>query len=119
MIITCPNCQTKYQVTYEAIGSVGRKVQCAHCQQAWQQRPVDKSDATEFVTAFRALGFIIKVDKIQDLHNKIAEPPVLMQFNSRITRSRTRGDATPAESIQEMPGNGTAQETVPYLKPPL
>jgi hypothetical protein len=80
---------------------------------------VDKSDATEFVTAFRALGFIIKVDKIQDLHNKIAEPPVLMQFNSRITRSRTRGDATPAESIQEMPGNGTAQETVPYLKPPL
>ena len=42
MIITCPHCQTKYQVTYEAIGSVGRKVQCAHCQQAWQQRPLDK-----------------------------------------------------------------------------
>ncbi|WEJ58933.1 zinc-ribbon domain-containing protein [Devosia sp. FJ2-5-3] len=39
MIITCPNCQTKYQVTYEAIGSVGRKVQCASCQQSWQQRP--------------------------------------------------------------------------------
>lgn len=39
MIITCPNCQTKYQVTYEAIGSAGRKVQCASCQQSWQQRP--------------------------------------------------------------------------------
>jgi predicted Zn finger-like uncharacterized protein len=37
MIITCPNCQTKYQVTYEAIGSAGRKVQCASCQQSWQQ----------------------------------------------------------------------------------
>lgn len=37
MIITCPHCQTKYQVAYEAIGAVGRKVQCAHCQQAWQQ----------------------------------------------------------------------------------
>lgn len=37
MIITCPNCQTKYQVTYEAIGSAGRKVQCANCQQSWQQ----------------------------------------------------------------------------------
>ena len=37
MIITCPNCQTKYQVTYEAIGSVGRKVQCASCHQSWQQ----------------------------------------------------------------------------------
>ena len=41
MIITCPHCQTKYQVTYEAIGSAGRKVQCAHCHQAWQQAPVD------------------------------------------------------------------------------
>lgn len=37
MIITCPNCQTKYQVTYEAIGSAGRKVQCANCQKSWQQ----------------------------------------------------------------------------------
>lgn len=37
MIITCPHCQTKYQVTYEAIGSAGRKVQCAHCHQAWKQ----------------------------------------------------------------------------------
>ena len=44
MIITCPHCQTKYQVTYEAIGSVGRKVQCAHCQQAWQQGPVSPQE---------------------------------------------------------------------------
>ena len=46
MIITCPHCQTKYQVTYEAIGSAGRKVQCAHCQQAWQQAPLDEDEAT-------------------------------------------------------------------------
>lgn len=44
MIITCPHCQTKYQVTYEAIGSVGRKVQCAHCQQAWQQGPISPQE---------------------------------------------------------------------------
>ncbi|HEY0034804.1 MAG TPA: zinc-ribbon domain-containing protein [Devosia sp.] len=42
MIIACPHCQTKYQVTYEAIGSAGRKVQCAHCQQAWQQAPLSE-----------------------------------------------------------------------------
>nr|WP_314257051.1 zinc-ribbon domain-containing protein [uncultured Devosia sp.] len=47
MIITCPHCQTKYQVTYEAIGSAGRKVQCAHCQQAWQQKALDpEADST-------------------------------------------------------------------------
>ncbi|MGB3337771.1 MAG: zinc-ribbon domain-containing protein [Devosia sp.] len=57
MIITCPHCQTKYQVTYEAIGSVGRKVQCAHCQQAWQQRPLDKDDDTpEHKQAFAAIA---------------------------------------------------------------
>jgi len=42
MIITCPHCQTKYQVTYEAIGSAGRKVQCAHCHQAWTQGAVSE-----------------------------------------------------------------------------
>ena len=45
MIIACPHCQTKYQVTYEAIGSAGRKVQCAHCQQAWQQPPLQVKSA--------------------------------------------------------------------------
>lgn len=47
MIITCPNCQTKYQVTYEAIGSAGRKVQCANCQQSWQQVAPDTTPAPE------------------------------------------------------------------------
>jgi len=41
MIITCPHCQTRYQVAYEAIGAAGRKVQCAHCQGAWKQAALD------------------------------------------------------------------------------
>ena len=48
MIITCPHCQTKYQVTYEAIGSAGRKVQCAHCQKAWQQAPIAPEEQAAF-----------------------------------------------------------------------
>lgn len=44
MIITCPHCQTKYQVTFEAIGSAGRKVQCAHCHRAWNQEPSSLTD---------------------------------------------------------------------------
>lgn len=39
MIITCPNCQTRYQVASDTIGSAGRKVQCANCQIAWQATP--------------------------------------------------------------------------------
>ncbi len=49
MIIACPHCQTKYQVTFEAIGSAGRKVQCAECQRAWQQPPLDPSPSAEQV----------------------------------------------------------------------
>jgi len=39
MIITCPNCQTRYQVAEKAIGSAGRKVMCANCNQAWKAVP--------------------------------------------------------------------------------
>lgn len=39
MIITCPNCQTKYQLAEKAIGSAGRKVQCAHCRESWLAHP--------------------------------------------------------------------------------
>ncbi|MBU1174772.1 MAG: zinc-ribbon domain-containing protein [Alphaproteobacteria bacterium] len=36
MIITCPNCQTRYQVADQAIGATGRKVMCANCHRAWK-----------------------------------------------------------------------------------
>lgn len=35
MIITCPHCRTRYQVAVDAIGSAGRKVECAACHQGW------------------------------------------------------------------------------------
>lgn len=44
MIITCPYCQTRYQVTYEAIGATGRKVQCATCSRDWMQQPPAAAD---------------------------------------------------------------------------
>ena len=47
MIITCPHCQTKYQVTFEAIGSAGRKVQCAHCGKAWDQSPLPSAQTQD------------------------------------------------------------------------
>lgn len=58
MIITCPHCQTKYQVTYEAIGSAGRKVQCAHCHQAWDQHPLsaDLPPSPDADQAFSAMA---------------------------------------------------------------
>lgn len=35
VVITCPNCGTRYQVPYGTLGKSGREVQCAHCSQSW------------------------------------------------------------------------------------
>jgi predicted Zn finger-like uncharacterized protein len=35
VVITCPNCGTRYQVPYGTIGQAGREVQCAQCTKHW------------------------------------------------------------------------------------
>ncbi|WP_157969976.1 MJ0042-type zinc finger domain-containing protein [Pelagibacterium sediminicola] len=39
MIITCPNCQTRYRVASDALSAAGRQVQCATCAQMWMATP--------------------------------------------------------------------------------
>lgn len=91
MIITCPHCQTKYQVTYEAIGSVGRKVQCAHCQEAWQQAPIDRQDAA--TPAMKQAFAIISEDGLDDA--MVAEEQRVAAASSRHAPARSsRFDAT-------------------------
>ncbi len=40
MIISCPNCQTRYLVADTLIAPSGRPVRCAACKQSWHQYPV-------------------------------------------------------------------------------
>ena len=43
VVIECPHCGTRYQLPYEAIGTKGRTVACAHCGKSWEahaSRPV-------------------------------------------------------------------------------
>jgi predicted Zn finger-like uncharacterized protein len=39
MILTCPNCATRYRVDSERLGSVGRLVRCSKCAHTWHQQP--------------------------------------------------------------------------------
>ncbi len=50
VVIECPKCGTRYQLTADALGPRGRKVSCAHCGETWQAkadapRPAASEDA--------------------------------------------------------------------------
>jgi len=39
MIITCPNCDSEYDILETALGEVGREVKCAKCNEKWFAKP--------------------------------------------------------------------------------
>ena len=39
MILSCPNCSTRYRADPDAIGSGGRRVRCASCSHVWNATP--------------------------------------------------------------------------------
>lgn len=43
MIITCPNCQSQYEVAAQALGERGRKVECAACHANWKALPIPET----------------------------------------------------------------------------
>ena len=49
MILTCPQCSTRYHVDAAAIGAAARTVRCANCGQRWSVKPpADTPQVVEF-----------------------------------------------------------------------
>ncbi len=47
MIVTCPNCETRFEVDPEKLGEEGRKVRCGECSSVWLQPREEESDDDE------------------------------------------------------------------------
>lgn len=39
MILTCPNCQARFNIPDQALGTAGRKVRCSSCRHSWHALP--------------------------------------------------------------------------------
>ena len=46
MIITCPNCEKKFQIDPALVPEKGRDLQCGSCNHAWFYKPENESEAT-------------------------------------------------------------------------
>jgi predicted Zn finger-like uncharacterized protein len=46
MIITCPNCEKKFQIDPALVPEKGRDLQCGSCNHAWFYKPENESEAS-------------------------------------------------------------------------
>lgn len=49
MVVTCPNCRSRYAVDPLKIGPAGRTVECARCHHQWHQKVEGEAPAPEMV----------------------------------------------------------------------
>lgn len=59
MILSCPNCQTRFHLDVAALGDTGRNVRCANCRHVWfaeppEDAPREVADDRDFASTFEA-----------------------------------------------------------------
>jgi len=67
MVITCPNCQSRYAVDPLAIGPAGRMVQCARCDRRWFHKTEGSCAAPDIVIRPKAVDASVPAIIREDL----------------------------------------------------
>ena len=115
MILTCPNCSTKFNIKDGTLGTIGRKVKCSKCGHGWHAMPDGETeDAAAAVQ-------VQKTDPVGDLGDEpaeaAAEQPPPTDLIARGVESADNGDM-PAEGVQAKPGDDGLSSIDPPHVPP-
>ena len=106
MILSCPNCETRFVVPPAAIGPAGRRVRCANCRHDWFADPPDES--LEIVPEFVDKS----ADQVPEDEPSVAPPEDVPEAEpeDEVT-PETAAEEEPAESEEpEEPAEETAEE---------
>lgn len=103
MILSCPNCETRFVVPPAAIGPVGRRVRCANCRHDWFAGPPDES--LEIVPEF--------VDKSADqaAEDETSEAPPEAAPEPEPEAKEPEEEATPDSAEEEEAAEENPPET--------
>lgn len=66
MRLTCPNCQTQYNVSAGAIPVAGRTVKCGNCGESWFQPPISAEPESAVVDASVDVAPEVRPDAVPD-----------------------------------------------------
>lgn len=75
MKIACPNCDTKYALNADALGTHGRKMKCAKCAHVWIAQPVDASEVA-FETPLNEANQLVEDTSDQVTENQVGTDTV-------------------------------------------
>src|SRR5262249_14540463 len=108
MLICCPNCETGYQISPQALGEKGRSVRCTRCQRVWFAKPEDEPLALE---AIAEPEFTPPPKRASD--SQPADPPhdPLTDYVPGLDTARLEAEWTPVS------GPESAQILSPRLEP--
>ena len=97
MILTCPNCATRFFADDAAIGSFGRRVKCAACGEEWtssRPEPVEPAPAINPETAADSLP-APSPDSTQATTESETASPLFVERASAPRTARSKGPGRP------------------------
>ncbi len=95
MKLTCPSCETSYEIAETAMPVGGRKVRCARCGHRWHARaPGDDADVSEDFTADEA-------DAAEDLGEPEASVPAPREPAAAVPERAEDAELVAAEMVED------------------